>query len=59
MTQEEQYVEPFKRISVNEARQLIDRGDVTIVDVREGWEYAQRPHSQRPGRPAGPDHSRR
>ena len=40
MTQEEQYVEPFKRISVNEARQLIDRGDVTIVDVREGWEYA-------------------
>src|SRR5262245_18402249 len=40
MTQEEQYIEPFKRISVEEARALIDAGGVTVVDVREGWEYA-------------------
>lgn len=40
MTQEEQYVEPFKRISVSEARDLINGGEVTVVDVREGWEYA-------------------
>ena len=37
--QEEQFVEPFKRISPQEARELIESGDVSIIDVREEWEY--------------------
>jgi rhodanese-related sulfurtransferase len=38
--QGEQYAEPFKRISAAEAKELIDRGDVSVIDVREPWEYA-------------------
>jgi adenylyltransferase/sulfurtransferase len=38
--QQEEIVEPFKRISPEQARELIDRGEVSVVDVREDWEYA-------------------
>ena len=31
--------EPVRRIQADEARALIDSGQVTVVDVREGWEY--------------------
>ncbi len=34
------YAEPFKRIQPEEAKALIDGGNVTVIDVREGWEYA-------------------
>jgi rhodanese-related sulfurtransferase len=37
---EQTYAEPFKRIEADEAKALIDGGDVTVIDVREGWEYA-------------------
>jgi adenylyltransferase/sulfurtransferase len=33
------YAEPFRRIQPEEARALIDGGQVTVVDVREPWEY--------------------
>ena len=33
------YAEPFRRIQPEEARSLIDGGQVTVVDVREPWEY--------------------
>lgn len=36
-----QIAEPFKRISVNEAKELIDAGQVKIIDVREASEYAE------------------
>jgi adenylyltransferase/sulfurtransferase len=39
--QEEQFAEPFKRISVQEAKEMIDRGEVSVIDVREDWEYAR------------------
>jgi rhodanese-related sulfurtransferase len=32
--------EPFKRITVDEARALIDQGGLKIIDVREPSEYA-------------------
>jgi adenylyltransferase/sulfurtransferase len=34
-----QVSEPFTRISVAEAKELIDKGDVKIIDVREPSEY--------------------
>ncbi len=34
------FAEPFRRIQPEEARTLIDSGQVTVVDVREPWEYA-------------------
>ena len=41
MTAEEQgYAEPFRRIQPEEARELIESGRATVVDVREPWEYA-------------------
>lgn len=33
--------EPFKRISVDQAKDMIDRGGVLIVDVRQPAEYAE------------------
>ena len=33
------FAEPFRRIQPEEARTLIDGGQVTVVDVREPWEY--------------------
>jgi rhodanese-related sulfurtransferase len=36
---EDQELEPFRRISAQEARQLIDSGDVRLVDVREPGEW--------------------
>lgn len=32
--------EPFKRISIQEAKELMERGDVQIVDVRTPAEFA-------------------
>ena len=32
--------EPFKRISAEEAKEMIDQGNVQIVDVRQPGEYA-------------------
>lgn len=40
MTADDQaFDEPFRRIQPEEARALIDSGQVTVVDVREPWEY--------------------
>ena len=38
--EQEQFEEPFKRISPQEAKELIDSGTVQVIDVREDWEYA-------------------
>ena len=32
--------EPFTRISVTEAKEMLDRGDASFIDVREPNEYA-------------------
>jgi adenylyltransferase/sulfurtransferase len=40
MTADDQsFAEPFRRIQPDEARAMIDSGQVTVVDVREPWEY--------------------
>ena len=39
MQSEEQELEPFKRISADEAKSLIDEGKVRLVDVREPAEW--------------------
>jgi rhodanese-related sulfurtransferase len=39
-TQQEEYAEPFKRIDAQQAKDLIDGGKVSVIDVREDWEYA-------------------
>ena len=40
MTADDQaFAEPFRRIQPDEARSLIESGQVTVVDVREPWEY--------------------
>jgi adenylyltransferase/sulfurtransferase len=36
---DQEFAEPFRRIQPEEARSLIDGGQVTVVDVRENWEY--------------------
>ena len=33
------YAEPFRRIQPEEARSLIESGQVSVVDVREQWEF--------------------
>ncbi len=33
--------EPFYRIDVQEAKRMIDTGDVQVVDTREPWEHAE------------------
>jgi adenylyltransferase/sulfurtransferase len=40
-TNQEEYAEPFKRIQPEEAKGLIDAGSVSVIDVREAWEYAK------------------
>ena len=41
MASEEQvYTEPFQRIEPEEARAMIEGGEVTVIDVREPGEYA-------------------
>ncbi len=40
MAADEQYAEPFQRIQVDEAKALIENGQVAVIDVREPWEYA-------------------
>ena len=32
-------LEPFTRISVDEAKEMIDRGDVQVIDTREPYEH--------------------
>jgi sulfur-carrier protein adenylyltransferase/sulfurtransferase len=39
-SQQEEYAEPFKRINAEQAKELIDGGKVSVIDVREDWEYA-------------------
>jgi rhodanese-related sulfurtransferase len=34
-------LEPFTRISVEEAKAMIDDGDVQVIDSREPWEWAE------------------
>jgi rhodanese-related sulfurtransferase len=34
-------MEPFTRISVEEAKEMIDNGDVQVIDSREPWEWAE------------------
>jgi rhodanese-related sulfurtransferase len=34
-------LEPFTRISVEEAKEMIDKGDVQVVDTREPYEHAE------------------
>ena len=34
-------MEPFTRISVEEAKAMIENGDVQVIDSREPWEYAE------------------
>jgi rhodanese-related sulfurtransferase len=33
--------EPFTRVSVSEAKQMLDSGDAAFIDVREPGEYAE------------------
>ena len=33
--------EPFERITVEKAKEMLERGGVQLIDVREPWEYAQ------------------
>jgi rhodanese-related sulfurtransferase len=40
-TQQDEYAEPFKRISPEQAKELIEGGAVSVIDVREEWEYAR------------------
>lgn len=39
MADDQEFAEPFRRIQPDEARTLIDSGQVTVVDVREPGEY--------------------
>ena len=39
--QDDAYGEPFQRIQPEEAKELIDAGTVTVIDVREPGEYAR------------------
>jgi rhodanese-related sulfurtransferase len=39
-TPQEEFAEPFKRISAEQAKELVDRGEVSVIDVREDWEWA-------------------
>ncbi len=39
--QDQEYGEPFRRIQAQEAKELIDAGKVTVIDVREPAEYAR------------------
>jgi rhodanese-related sulfurtransferase len=34
-------LEPFSRITVQEAKEMIDNGDVQVIDSREGWEHEE------------------
>ena len=33
--------EPFTRIDVEEAKRMIDEGNVQVIDAREPWEHAE------------------
>ena len=33
--------EPFTRITVQEAKEMIDRGGVQVIDTREPWEHEE------------------
>ncbi len=34
-------VEPFGRLSAQEAKQRVESGELHVIDVREQWEYAR------------------
>jgi rhodanese-related sulfurtransferase len=34
-------LEPFTRITVEEAKEMIENGDVQVIDSREPWEHAE------------------
>lgn len=37
---EEQFAEPFGRLTPEEAKAKIESGELRAIDVREGWEWA-------------------
>ncbi len=41
MTQRQAPAEPFGRLSPQEANSRVASGELTLVDVRENWEYAR------------------
>jgi adenylyltransferase/sulfurtransferase len=41
MTQHQAPAEPFGRLSPREVSDRVSSGELTIVDVRENWEYAR------------------
>ena len=41
MAQDNAAGEAFRRLQPRDAKELIDRGDATVVDVREDWEFAR------------------
>ena len=41
MTQNQASGEPFGRLTPQDASERVARGELTIVDVRENWEYAR------------------
>jgi rhodanese-related sulfurtransferase len=41
MAQHQASAEPFGRLSPKEMNELVERGELKVVDVRETWEYAR------------------
>lgn len=41
MQQDPTIRDPFDRISADQAKEMIDAGGVTVIDVREAWEWNQ------------------
>ena len=41
MSQQQGPAEPFGRLSAREASERVGSGELTVVDVREHWEYAR------------------
>lgn len=41
MASQEEFRDPFERINAEMAKQLIDKGDMVVVDVREPAEWSQ------------------
>ena len=41
MSHQQGPAEPFGRLSPQEARDRVTRGELTVVDVRENWEFAR------------------
>lgn len=41
MTHNQATTEPFRRLDPKDASERITRGELSVVDVRENWEYAR------------------